>query len=216
MDKKDMKDKKIVNFIMKIFWIFVIGSIFGFVAEILYISVYTRTIEVRKGLIYGPFIQVYGIGALAYHFLTAKVKSPKEAFFYGMLMGGIIEYIFSFFQEILWESVSWDYSNMFLNINGRTSLTYAVYWGIIAVIYLKVVNPIFKKIEPLIYKKSIRICTYIFMVFMTFDIAISCMAVSRQVERRKKISADNGISQFLDEYYPDELLDKIYFNRRDI
>lgn len=44
--------KKIINYIIKIFWIFVIGSVFGFFAEMLYALVYTRTIEIRQGLIY--------------------------------------------------------------------------------------------------------------------------------------------------------------------
>lgn len=56
--------KKIIDFLIKIFWIFEIGSVFGFIIEMLYILVYTRTIEIRQGLIYGPFIQVYGIGAV--------------------------------------------------------------------------------------------------------------------------------------------------------
>ena len=66
MEKKNNKIKDIINFIIKIFWIFVIGSIFGFFLEMLYILAYSRTLEIRQGLIYGPFIQVYGMGAVAY------------------------------------------------------------------------------------------------------------------------------------------------------
>ena len=84
MEKRDVKDRKIVNFIIKIFWIFVIGSVFGFFAEMLYALVYTRTFQIRQGLIYGPFIQVYGMGAIAYYALISKVKEPKEAFIYGI------------------------------------------------------------------------------------------------------------------------------------
>ena len=73
MENKGIKIKKIVQFIMKIFWIFVIGSVFGFFAEMLYALVYTRTLEIRQGLIYGPFIQIYGIGAIAYHLLVSKI-----------------------------------------------------------------------------------------------------------------------------------------------
>ena len=66
--KKD--EKKVLNWIIKIFWIFVIGSVFGFFAEMLYALVYTRTLQIRQGLIYGPFIQVYGMGAIAYYLLV--------------------------------------------------------------------------------------------------------------------------------------------------
>lgn len=214
--EKNSKIAKIINLIIKIFWIFVIGSVFGFFAEMLYGAVYTRTLVIRKGLIYGPFIQVYGIGAIAYYLLISKVKDPKEAFFSGMIMGGILEYICSFFQEILFGTISWDYSNLFLNFNGRTCLLYCFYWGIIAVVYLKIVYPLFEKIEPLIYKKSIRILTVFCMIFMIFDITISCMAANRQKERHNNVPAKNQIDVFLDNKYPDEYLDRVYDNKKEI
>ena len=208
--------KKIVNYSIKIFWIFVIGSIFGFFAEMLYALVYTRTLEIRKGLIYGPFIQIYGIGAVAYYILISKVKEPKKAFIWGMIMGGTLEYLCSFFQEIFFGTISWDYSHLFMSLNGRTCLLYCVYWGIIAIVYLKVVYPIFQKIEPLLEKKGIRIFTTFFVVFMIFDITISCMAGNRQQQRRLNIPADGSMDEFLDRMYPDELLDKIYNNKKDV
>ena len=216
-----MKNKKgeiseIVNFIIKIFWVFIIGSVFGFFAEMIYSTVYTRTIIIRQGLIYGPFVQVYGMGAIAYYLLISKVKDPKEAFLSGLIMGGILEYVCSFFQEVLFGTVSWDYSDLFMNINGRTCILYCFYWGIIAVIFLKLVYPWLEKITPLIYKKSIRIITIFLAVFMTFDITISCLAANRQEERHKNIPANSSLDEFLDNTYPDELLDRIYNNKTEI
>ncbi len=211
--KREVKDKKVINYIIKIFWIFIIGSVFGFFAEMLYALVYTRALEIRRGLIYGPFIQVYGMGAVAYYILISKVKEPKEAFGYGMIMGGALEYLCSFFQEIFFGTISWEYSKLFMNLNGRTSLLYCVYWGIIAVIFLKIVYPWLEKIEPLIYIKSVRIFTVVFMLFMTFDVSISCLAANREEERHKNIQPKNSMDIFLDNTYPDEFLDKIYNNK---
>lgn len=208
--------KKIINYSIKIFWIFVIGSIFGFFAEMLYALVYTRALEIRKGLIYGPFIQIYGMGAVAYYILISKVQDPKKAFFSGMLMGGILEYLCSFFQEIFFGTISWDYSHLFMNLNGRTSLLYCVYWGIIAIVYLKIVYPSFEKMEPWINKIGIRVFTVFFMLFMMFDITISCMAGNRQQERRQSMPASSSVDEFLDRMYPDELLDKIYNNKKEV
>ena len=210
-----MKNKFII-YIIKIFWIFIIGSIFGFFAEMIYALVYTRTLEIRQGLIYGPFIQIYGIGAVAYYILISNIQNPKKAFFSGMLMGGILEYLCSFFQEIFFGTISWDYSGLFLNLNGRISLLYCVYWGMIAILYLKIVYPLLNKIEPLVYKKGIQIFTAFFMIFMTFDIVISCMAGNRQKERHRNIPAESFVDEFLDKAYPDELLDRIYSNKKDM
>lgn len=208
--------KKIINYIIKIFWIFVIGSVFGFFAEMLYGLVYTRTLEIRKGLIYGPFIQIYGMGAVAYYILISNIQEPKKAFISGMIMGGTLEYLCSFLQEIFFGTISWDYSHLFMNLNGRTSLLYCVYWGIIAIVYLKMVYPAFQRMEPLLDKVSIRVVTVFFMLFMSFDITISCMAGSRQQERRQKVPANGPIDEFLDRAYPDGLLDRIYNNKKDV
>lgn len=208
--------KKVIKIITIIFWVFIIGSVFGFFAEMLYSTIFTRTLVIRKGLIYGPFIQIYGVGAVAYYLLISNVKEPKEAFIYGMIMGGILEYIGSFLQEILFGTISWDYSNMFFNLNGRTSLLYCFYWGIIAVAYLKIVYPCLKSIEPLLHKLSVKIFTVFLALFMTFDIGISCMAASRQEERRKDIPPKNSLDEFIDKAYPDEYLDKIYNNKKNV
>ena len=213
---KENKIAKIINFIIKIFWIFIIGSVFGFIAEMLYATVYTRSLVIRQGLIYGPFVQVYGMGAVAYYFLITKYKNPKDAFFAGAIMGGVLEYLCSFFQEIFFGTISWDYSNFFFNLNGRICLLYCVYWGIIAVAFLKIVYPWLEKIELLIYKKSIRILTVFLMLFMTFDITISWMAVDRQQERRENIPPKNDFDIFLDKTYPDEFLDRIYNNAKNV
>lgn len=214
--KKDIKERKIINFIIRIFWVFIIGSIFGFFAEMLYALVYTRTLQIRQGLIYGPFIQVYGMGAIAYYLLVYKIKEPKKLFFTGMIMGGALEYLCSFFQEIFFGTISWDYSHLFMNLSGRTSLLYCFYWGIIAVVFLKLIYPLFLKIDHLIYNKKVRIITVFFALFMVFDITISCMAGSRQQERRKNISAQGVIDEFLDKAYPDEILDRIYNNKKEV
>ena len=211
-----MKFDKIMNTIFKIFWIFVIGSVFGFFAEMLYALVYTRMIEIRRGLLYGPFIQVYGIGAVAYYLLVSRVENPKKVFFIGMIAGGILEYLCSFLQEVFFGTISWDYSNLFMNINGRTSLLYCFYWGIIGVAYLKVVKPYLIKLDNLIEIKWVRVLTYFFMIFMIFDITISCMAGARQEARRKKLPPKNKIEIFIDEKYPDSFMDKIYNNKKNI
>ena len=113
-------------------------------------------------------------------------------------------------------TISWDYSKMFINLNGRISLLYCVYWGIIAVIYLKIAYPALKKLEPMIYKKTVKVFTIILMIVMIFDITISCMAGVRQKNRHKGIEANTEIEVFLDTKYPDEYLDRIYNNKKEL
>ena len=54
------------------------------------------------------------------------------------------------------------------------------------------------------------------MLFMTFDIVISCMAADRQLRRRQNLPPRSVVDEFLDTTYPDELLDRIYNNKKEV
>ena len=215
-EKTKNKINRKIDFILKLFLIFFIGSIIGFFVEIVYGLITHKELIFRKGLLYGPFIQVYGAGAVAYYILTSYVKETKKVFLVGMIIGGIIEYIFSFLQEIIFGTISWDYSHMILNINGRTCVLYCIFWGILGVIYLKAILPYIQRLDSLILNKGVRIITCILLVFMIFDITISCMAGIRQNERRKNIPPDNKLESFIDKKYPDEYMDKVYINKKEV
>ena len=51
---------------------------------------------------------------------------------------------------------------------------------------------------------------------MAFDISISALAASRQQARRQNIPPQNNLDVFLDSTYPDEYLNRIYNNKKDI
>lgn len=56
-----MEKKKIINELTIIFWLFVIGSIVGYIYEMIVVLVQKGYFESRQGLIYGPFTPIYGI-----------------------------------------------------------------------------------------------------------------------------------------------------------
>ncbi len=204
------------DYILKIFLIFFIGSIFGFLLEIIYGLLMDKMLIFRKGLIYGPFIQVYGVGAVFYYLLICKVKEPKKLFVISFVMGGIIEYIFSFLQEVIFGTISWDYSGMFLDINGRTSFLYCFFWGLIGVVYLKLLFPWIEKLDVIIMNKLARTVIYGLFIFMIFDVIISCMAGMRQDARKNQIPPKNRVDSFIDRHYPDEFMDKVYVNKKEV
>ena len=210
-----MKKRNILNEIIVIFWIFVLASIIGYILEMTNVLLKKGYFETRQGLIYGPFIQVYGIGAIVYYMVFKKVHTRNEmkVFLITAILGGITEYICSFVQEVIFETISWDYSNLPFNINGRTSLLHCCYWGLAGLLYIKFLEPIIEKLKGNIDNKFLIIFTIIVAIFMIFDIGISSMAAVRQTERKHNIEAKNKIDIFLDKYYTDEFMDNIYKNR---
>lgn len=61
---------------------------------------------------------------------SARISYFIRIFLVTAILGGVTEYIGSYAQEKLFGTISWDYSHLPFNLNGRTSLLHCTYWGI--------------------------------------------------------------------------------------
>ena len=210
--------ENIIQKLTKIFWIFLIGSILGYGIEMIVGLVQNGHFVSRQGLLFGPFIQVYGVGLVAYYLVISNIKKKSyiKIFFITMLLGGIVEYLFSYLQETWFGTISWDYSNLLFNIHGRTSLLHCLYWGIGGVLFVRFILPLIRNLNEWCKNTNFRYITAFLVLFITFDIVMSGMAGSRQLERKNNIAANGYIDNFFDEYYPDEKLEQIYSNAKTV
>ena len=213
-----MKDKFLKSY-NEFFWIFIIGSFIGFVHENL-LMIFKGQMALRQGLIYEPLIPVYGVGFLIFYIIYSltsldennKLVSILKGFILGFFGGGVIEYLFSFLQEKIFGTISWDYSYLMFNFNGRTSLFHMTFWGFLGVLFALFVLPLLDKFIKNIrnYKWITKIITYI----LIFDCLISFFACLRQNERRYNKKANNFFEVLLDKYYPDKYLNSIFNNAK--
>ena len=210
--------ESIIQKLTKIYWIFLIGSILGYGIEMIVGLVQNGHFVSRQGLLFGPFIQVYGVGLVAYYLVISNIKKKSyiKIFFITMLLGGIVEYLFSYLQETWFGTISWDYSNLLFNIHGRTSLLHCLYWGIGGVLFVRFILPLIRNLNEWCKNTNFRFITAFLVLFITFDIVMSGMAGSRQLERKNNIAANGYIDNFFDEYYPDEKLEQIYSNAKTV
>lgn len=204
------------NEIFKVFIIFMIGSILGYVVEMIVALVQNGHFVSRQGLLYGPFTPVYGIGILVYYifFRIVKNRDKKIVFISSMILGGITEYLCSYIQEKAFGTVSWDYSNWLFNIDGRTTLIHCTYWGFAGLLYVSYIEPLIPKIEEVVRNHKVKIMATSVAIFMVFNVAISSMAAIRQKERQENIAANSKIDVFLDNTYPDEYMDEVFENQK--
>lgn len=219
--KKNTKD-----YIIKLFWIFIIVSIIGCAVETVVCIVQKGHFEIRQGVIYGPFIPVYGAGAVLFYIIVpiitgatasnAKEISNIKIFVYTMLLGGVTEYLFSYGQECLFGTISWDYSSIPFNLNGRTSLLHCLYWGAGGIIFIKFLYPYIENLSNKINMKKLTLATTFLAIFMIYNISISMLAGQRQMERVQNISAKSRLDVYLDEKYPDKLMDVIFSNKKNV
>ena len=213
-----MEKKSKFNEIIKIFVIFMIGSIIGYVVEMVVALVQNGHFVSRQGLIYGPFTPVYGIGILVYYifFHSMKNRSKKIVFISSMILGGVTEYLCSYVQEKAFGTISWDYSNWIFNINGRTTLIHCTYWGFAGLLYVSYIEPLIPQIEEFIKSNNVKLMTGTVAVLMLFNITISSMAAIRQKERINNIPAQSHMDAILDNMYPDEYMDAVFENKKHV
>lgn len=203
----------------KMFLLFVIASIFGvYYEQILnlvttYLANGSLVWEYRRGVIYGPLSPIYGAGAVLLVLFLARTKRKWwQTVFYGGLIGGSFEYIICFLQETFIGTISWDYTNHFLNINGRTTIPFMVVWGIVAWLFVDFVYPkISKLIERVPYRLGVWVSNFL-IVFITLDMLISWTALARQTLRRNEIEPFTIVGEIYDKIYPDEVLIKYFPN----
>lgn len=198
----------------KLFWVFFMGCFFGVIIEMLWHLINSGLIESRAGLVYGPFNLVYGFGALALTLALYRFRNHSKiyAFFGGFVIGSAVEYVCSWVQEMLFGSTSWDYSNMPFNMNGRICLLYAVFWGLLGILWIKELYPRMVKLILKISNKVGKTLTWILLVFMLINTVVSCGAVLRWEQRLAGSPPENGYEAFMDRRFPDSRMERIYAN----
>ncbi len=200
--------------IYKLMLICFIGSFVGVIIEMLWCLITRGYIESRAGLVYGPFNLVYGFGAVALSVALYKYRNKGKwlSFVGGFLAGSVVEYICSWWQEVFIGSRSWDYSHMPFNINGRICLLYSIFWGILGVVWIKILYPWTAKLILKIPNRIGKGVTWLLAGFMIVNTALTLTALTRWSERIEMVEPSNAFWEFVDTHFPDERMEHIFAN----
>ncbi len=198
----------------KLALILVVGSFAGVVIELLWCLFRNGYIESRSGLVYGPFNLLYGVGAAVLSLALYRFRNRGKwlSFLGGFLVGSVVEYVCSWFLEVAYGSASWDYSNMPFNLNGRICLLYSIFWGCLGILWIKDIYPRMSKWILKLPNHAGKIITWVLIVFMVLNCAVSGIAVWRWSDRVKGIEASNRFEAFIDARFPDERMERVYAN----
>ena len=198
----------------KLFLICFVGSFAGVVIELLWCIAKNGYIESRSGLVYGPFNLLYGAGAVALTLALYRFRNHRGwlSFVGAFIVGSVLEYVCSWAQELFLGSRSWDYTGKFLNINGRICLIYSIFWGILGVFWIKNIYPRMAKLILKIPDRVGKIVTWVLVVFMVVNCAVTVVAVARWSQRVDGVPADSAFEEFIDERFPDSRMERIFAN----
>lgn len=157
---------------------FIIYSFLGFIIETIFGILTKGVIESRQSCLYGPFCCIYGLGAAVMIPGLQKFKKKNWTLFLaGAIEGSIVEYVISWLGEIVFHIKWWDYSNMSFDINGRICLLFTIFWGILALVLMRLINPYIEKFIDKIPKKLFSVLTIGGTILLILDLLITAFGL---------------------------------------
>jgi len=164
---KELKENYL-NYIL----LFFICSIFGYFYEI--ILGYIKNGEViSNGIFYGPWLPIYGSGALLISLLNKYRKNPFLIFILSFFVSGLLELLCGF---ILLEYLNlhlWDYNGWFLNINGFVCFLSALCFGIGGLLIIYLILPLIHIIIEKFNKIRLKNILFILSILFILDVLIT-------------------------------------------
>ena len=202
------------EFLVKLFFIFILGSLVGWIVEGIYTYVVFNELVNHSAVVIGPFDMAYGICFVLMTLLFYKKTdiSIIKAFIISFIGGTVLEYVMSLGMEIFLGFTAWDYSSYPLNINGRVCLLYSVFWGVLGVAWVKMIYPFIMKILNKFNYRIANKIALILAIFLVFDVILTIQARERAKEQIKGIEPSNKFEEFLDNTFNNDYLKNMYNN----
>lgn len=159
----------------KYFILFLIISIFGWVYEEIYFLISEHKLT-NRGFLYGPYLPVYGSGAVLITLLLKKYKKNTLLFFFlTMLVTGILEYMVGFVLLEIWGKRLWDYTGVFLNIQGFVCLRSVVLFGIGGLFIIYLAEPLVSNITNKLTRRASILTLIIIPLIFIIDFILSLL-----------------------------------------
>ena len=167
-----IREKTSKDIIIEYIIYFFFYAFLGWIMEVIY-ALFIHGHFVNRGFLFGPICPIYGFGAIILIMTTKKLyKKPVLKFIIATVSFTVFEYLVSLILEMLFGLRWWDYSNDFLNIQGRVSLLYSIFWGAIGVIVLEKIHPFIQNILQNITKGNTNKVEHIICLSLIFILLI--------------------------------------------
>ncbi|MDE7132378.1 MAG: putative ABC transporter permease [Lachnospiraceae bacterium] len=124
-------------------WLFVLAAVFGWLWEG-FLYLFKDDAYVNRGFLTGPWLPIYGTGAVMLEILFHKWRDrPVLIFVSSMLLCTVLEYLSGWYLESTWGVKWWDYSDMPWNLHGRICVLSSALFGLGGMLLVWVISPLF-------------------------------------------------------------------------
>ena len=172
---------------------FYIYCFFGWCIESAYVSIHKKKF-VNRGFMRGPFLPLYGSGAVMMLFVTIPVRdSLVLTYIFGAIGATILEYITGACMEALFKVRYWDYSDKPFNIHGYVCLGTTLAWGLLTILMVRFIH---EPVEHLILSLNQTlqdVLATVLTIYVTSDMALSFKAaldIRTMLEKMTKVKEE--------------------------
>ena len=200
-----------------LFWVFVVCCVLGLVIETVYhmVVVDPGVYQDRAGMLYGPFSPIYGFGAVL---MTVALNrfykaNPVIIFLVSAVIGGLFEAAVSWFMQVGFGAVAWDYSGSTIFglfpdpiaalFQGRTSTLFMCMWGALGFVWIKVCLPWLLKLINLIPWQARYSLTTLCAVLMLVNGVMTLQSLECWYQRESGLAPTSPVEEFYAEHYDD-------------
>lgn len=181
----------------RLFFFFVFYSFLGFLLETVYRSLVSKRI-VYPGFLFGPYCPIYGFGLISLLVFLVPVKDNLILFLISaFFLSSLLEYVTGYLMETLLDLRLWDYSKKPLNINGRISLEYSIYWTLLSYLFIYWIHPFFEVMAQNLEKTGLL--SMIELIMLPVLILDTALSVNKAIYTKKEVSAIDLILKEMDE-----------------
>ena len=209
MAGRDLTGKGYISLdFFNLFWLFTIGCVFGLVIETIYHFILFGEYQDRAGFLWGPFSPIYGFGVVIVTVLLNHLWQSNWLLIFcsSAVIGGAFEYFTSWFMQAAFGIRAWDYTGQWLSIDGRTSGKYMFFWGILGLIWVKLILPRLLRLIQRIPWKIRYSLTLVCFIFLFVDGVMTLMALDAWYSRMAGVAQNSPVSQFFATYFNDDFM----------
>ena len=198
-----------LNF-FNMFWLFAVGCVFGCAVETVYHAVVFGGYQNRASFLYGPFSAIYGFGTLLVSVCLNRLyrSGILTIFMSSAVLGGAFEWLSSWFMEVTVGMKAWDYTGKWLSIGGRTCGQFMFFWGVLGVIWMRLILPALLNCINRIPWKIRYSLTSVCFVLLLSDALFTLMAIDCWYMRLAGIHSDSPVVQWINLHFNNEVMEQ--------
>ena len=167
-----------------ILFIFCTCSIMGYIMEISYKLTHGQDYH-TAGMSKGPFCITYGCAGIILY--LNNNNNIFYMFIFSMMVLTLVEYISGMILEKIFNITLWDYTNQFFCISKYVCLKFMILWGILGVIYAKILLPIliygFNKLDTNI----VLLFCIVIIIIMVIDYGLVAINQIKKIKLKRQI-----------------------------